>query len=248
VEATPVSGFLSAAALAATLLAPQQGAEPPLGGRTIAIDPGHNGGNRNAPERINRQVNAGGGVRKACDTTGAQTNDGRLTESRLNLDVSRRLKARLEADGARVVTTRSDDRGVGPCITERARIGNDANADVAVSIHADGGPPGGRGFHVIYPKPIRGLNERIAAPSRALALDVRAALRGAGLRDATYIGRRGLSRRGDLGGLNLSKVPKVFVEMGNMRNATDARQLKRASHRAKLARAITDGIARHLTG
>ena len=65
-----------------------------------------------------------------------------------------------------------------------------AQADVAISVHADGGPPGGRGFHVIYPKPIRGLNEDISAPSRRLALDLRTALRGAGLRDATYVGRR----------------------------------------------------------
>ena len=221
---------------------------PSLDGRTIAIDPGHNGGNRNAPERINRLVNAGGGVRKACDTTGAQTADGRLTESRLDFDVARSLRARLEARGARVVLTRADDRGVGPCITERARIGNDARADIAVSVHADGGPPRGRGFHVIYPKPIGGLNERIVAPSRDLALDLRRALRAAGVRDANYIGRRGLSQRGDLGGLNLSKVPKVFVEMGNMRNAGDARKLKRASYRAALADALAEGIGEHLAG
>ena len=237
-----MTSLLAAAAITAAL------GGAPLEGRTIAIDPGHNGGNRNAPERINRQVDAGGGVRKACDTTGAQTNDGRLTESRLNFDVATRLRARLEAQGAAIVMTRTNDRGVGPCITGRAKIGNDAQADVAISIHADGGPPTGRGFHVIYPKPIRGLNTQIVAPSRALALDLRAALRSAGLKDANYIGRRGLSQRGDLGGLNLSKVPKVFVEMGNMRNATDARRFKRASHRAALADALAKGIGEHLSG
>jgi N-acetylmuramoyl-L-alanine amidase len=240
-----MSALLTATVAALALVTPAQ-AEPPLSGRTVAIDPGHNGGNRNAPERINRQVDAGGGVRKACDTTGAQTSDGRLTESRLNLDVARRLRARLEARGARVVMTRTNDRGVGPCITRRAKIGNDARADVAVSIHADGGPPRGRGFHVIYPKPIRGLNERIAAPSRRLALDLRRALRRADVRDANYIGSRGLSRRGDLGGLNLSTVPKVFVEMGNMRNATEARHLQRASYRARLADALVEGIGEAL--
>lgn len=237
-----MTAFLTAAALTAAL------GSAPLEGRTVAIDPGHNGGNSGAPERINRQVDAGGGVRKACDTTGAQTNDGRLTESRLNFDVARRLRTRLEAQGATVVMTRTNDRGVGPCITRRAKIGNDANADVAISVHADGGPPGGRGFHVIYPKPIKGLNAQIVAPSRALALDLRAALRRAGVKDANYIGRRGLSQRGDLGGLNLSKVPKVFVEMGNMRNASDARRFKRASYRAELADALADGIREHLQG
>jgi N-acetylmuramoyl-L-alanine amidase len=239
-----MSGFLAAAAVTAALGA----GGGSLDGRTIAIDPGHNGDNRNHPERINRQVDAGGGVRKACDTTGAQTDDGRLTESRLNFDVATRLRKRLESRGARVVMTRTNDRGVGPCITQRAKIGNDARADVAISVHADGGPPGGRGFHVIYPKPIRGLNEAIVGPSRAFALDLRAALRRAGVRDANYIGRRGLSQRGDLGGLNLSKVPKVFVEMGNMRNASDARRFKRASYRARLADALAKGIGEHLSG
>jgi N-acetylmuramoyl-L-alanine amidase len=240
-----MSAFLAAVAASAALAGQTGGS---LEGRTIAIDPGHNGGNRNAPERINRQVNAGGGVRKACDTTGAQTNDGRLTESRLNFDVTTRLRRRLEARGATVVMTRTNDRGVGPCITGRAKIGNDAKADVAVSVHADGGPPRGTGFHVIYPKPIRGLNEDIVAPSRRLALDLRSALRKAGVRDANYIGRRGLSQRGDLGGLNLSKVPKVFVEMGNMRNASDARRFKRASYRARLADTLAKGIGEHLSG
>ena len=47
--------------------------------------------------------------------------------------------------------TRSDNSGWGPCINERAAIGNRADADAAISIHADGGPADGRGFHVIYP-------------------------------------------------------------------------------------------------
>ena len=48
------------------------------------------------------------------------------------------------AEGATVVLTRTSNTGVGPCVTERAAIGNRARADAAISIHADGGPPGGR--------------------------------------------------------------------------------------------------------
>ena len=43
-------------------------------------------------------------------------------------------------------------------------------------------------------------------------------------RQSTYVG--GLVARGDLGGLRLSDVPKVFIETGNMRNAADARKLE----------------------
>ena len=62
-----------------------------------------------------------------------------------------------------------DNSGVGPCINRRAAIGNKAKADAAISIHADGGPPRGHGFHVIYPGLVRGYTEPIVSPSRKLA-------------------------------------------------------------------------------
>ncbi len=47
--------------------------------------------------------------------------------------------------------TQDGDRSWGPCVDERARIGNDAHADAVVSVHADGSAAGNRGFHVILP-------------------------------------------------------------------------------------------------
>lgn len=217
----------------------------PAAGTTVHVDAGHNGANARNPTAINRQVDAGGGIRKACDTTGAQTTDGRLTEARFNLDVARRLERVLRARGARVLMTRRSNTGVGPCITERAAIGNREPADVAVSIHADGGPPGGRGFHVITPSRRGAGHPAIVAPSLRLARSLRRELRGTGVRRATYIaGGDGLDVRGDLGGLNLSRVPKAFVELGNMRNATDARRLQRPAHRQRLATALARGLLR----
>jgi N-acetylmuramoyl-L-alanine amidase len=187
-----------------------------------------------------------GTLRKACDTTGTQTAAG-YTEAAYTLDVARRLTRILRAAGARVVLTRSGNAGWGPCITERAAIGNRVRADAALSIHADGGPVSGRGFHIIYPPRIRGLTDDIAARSYRLALDLRAAYgSGTGLPYATYIGHRGLDRRSDLGGLNLSDVPKVFVETGNMRNPTDAALLEDRRFRQRAAEALARGIARFL--
>src|SRR2546421_12382886 len=120
----------------------------PLLGKTIAVDPGHNGANWSHPAEIDRVVDAGG-FRKACDTTGASTNDG-YTEAAYNFDVAMRLARILRREGATVVLTRTSNDGVGPCIDERAAIGNDARADAAISIHADGGPPRGRGLAGVY--------------------------------------------------------------------------------------------------
>jgi N-acetylmuramoyl-L-alanine amidase len=234
--------LLLALALLVGLASPAGG---PLDGTTIAIDPGHNGGNYRHGREIGRLVNAGT-LWKPCDTTGTATASG-YSEASFTFDVALRLRRILRAEGARVVLTRSSNRGWGPCITERAAIGNRAHADAAISVHADGGPSSGRGFHVIYPPSIRGLTDDIAARSRRLAGAVRAAYRsGTGIPYSTYAGRAALSERSDLGGLNLSDVPKVFVETGNMRNAADAALLESPAFRQRIARALADGLRRYL--
>jgi N-acetylmuramoyl-L-alanine amidase len=218
----------------------------PLRGATIAVDPGHNGGNWAHPKEINRLVDAGT-LRKACDTTGTATASG-YREPAFTWDVATRLRRILRRAGANVVLTRQSNAGWGPCITERAAIGNRAHADAAVSIHADGGPPSGRGFHVIHAPSIRGLTDDVAKPSRCLALAMRHAYRvGTGLPYATYLGGDGLSARSDLGGLNLSDVPKVFVETGNMRSRADAAVLESPRFRERIARSIAAGLARFLS-
>ncbi len=51
-----------------------------------------------------------------------------------------------------------------------------------------------------------------------------------------------------LGGLNLSKVPKVFVECGNMRDSQDAGRLTSGSWRQKAAQGLSEGIVSFLRG
>jgi N-acetylmuramoyl-L-alanine amidase len=214
-------------------------------GAVVAIDPGHNGANGAHAAAINRLVDAGG-FRKACDTTGTATDAG-YTESAYAFDVATRLAAAMRAMGATVVLTRDSDTGVGPCIDERAAIGNRAGADAAISIHADGGPASGRGFHVIEPAVVRGFTEPIVGPSARLGTAVRDAFAaGTPMPVSTYIGRNGIDVRGDLGGLNLSHVPKVLIETGNMRNATDAGLLVDPAFRQRAADALAAGLASFL--
>ncbi|OLT26514.1 cell wall hydrolase [Nocardiopsis sp. CNR-923] len=217
----------------------------PLSDRVVVIDPGHNGGNANAPDEINAMVPAGPGE-KACDTVGSQTVDGDA-EHEFNWELSLLVQDRLEADGATVVLTRGDDEGVGPCIDDRARIGNAAGADAAVSIHADGGPETGRGFHVITPGDVPGFTDDIVEPSRLLAEDLRREYReGTDVPYADYLADEGLDERTDLGGLNMSDVPKVFLEAGNLRNPEDAALLTDPAWRERAADAIARGVAVYL--
>ncbi len=215
-----------------------------LDGRVVVIDPGHNGGNGGATSEINRQVEAGG-FRKACDTTGTSTNGG-YSESAFNWDVSNRLAELLRAGGAKVILTRDSDRGVGPCIDRRAGIGNLAGADVAVSVHADGSDAGNRGFHILVPGALPGYTDDIAGPSRDYARILREELPAAGMPPSNYIGSDGIMLRTDLGGLNLSDVPKVFVESGNMRDPTDAALLTSPEFRQRWAERIAAATTRFL--
>lgn len=218
----------------------------PLAGRTVVIDPGHNGGNASNPAFINAMVPAGG-FDKPCDTAGTQTDDG-YPEYAFTLDVAGRAEALLKHLGARVILTRTSSDGVGPCVNVRAAVGNYAHADAAVSIHADGGPATGSGFHIIEPSLAPdGGNAAIIAPSARLAVDVRAAFAEATAEPfADYIAQHGLIARNDLGGLNLSRVPKVFIECANMRNAGDALRVKDPAWREKAAEGIAEGVARYL--
>jgi N-acetylmuramoyl-L-alanine amidase len=215
-----------------------------LDGRVVLVDPGHNGGNFAAPSIINRLI-WNGRETETCDTTGTETDAG-YTEALFNWHVALYLTADLRAEGATVVLTRTSNTGVGPCVTKRAAIGNEVHANAAVSIHADGGPPGGRGFAILEPV-ADGINDAIVAPSAILGADLRAAFeKGTGEPVSSYDGVNGIQPRDDLAGINLSTVPKVFIECANMRNAADAALVTSLRWQAQAARAIAAGLASFL--
>lgn len=216
----------------------------PLAGRIIVVDPGHNGMNWAHPDEINREVDIGTGI-KACNTTGTSTEDG-YAEPTFTWEVAQRTVPLLEALGATVLLTRPDNNGWGPCITDRAAVGNEAGADAVISIHADGGTAGGRGFHVIYPAVVEGLTDDIAEESLALARALHAAYLATGMPVADYVADGGFSERDDLGGLTLSDVPVVFLEAGNMRNAEDALLLRDPEFQVSIAEAIVETIVAFL--
>jgi N-acetylmuramoyl-L-alanine amidase len=226
---------------------PPSGSLGAVAGKTIVIDAGHNGGNASHPTEINRPIFIGTGTR-ACDTVGTETNDG-YTEHAYTLDVALRVRAILAGAGANVVMTRTTDTGVGPCIDQRAAIGNQAHAAVGISIHADGGPSTGRGFCVYAPALTPGYTDDIYAASHRLGLALRDTYAASsGIPPATYVCSNGMTEANNYGGLNLSNVPKVLFETANMRSATDAAVLEQAAGRQRIAQAIAAGLARYLAG
>jgi N-acetylmuramoyl-L-alanine amidase len=207
----------------------------------VFLDPGHNGAN---DASINRQVPTGRGGTKDCQTSGTTTGGG-FPEHTFNWEVVLQIRQALDQLGVRTAMSRGNDNALGPCVDERAAMANALNPDAVVSIHADGGPPGGHGFHVNYSDPP--LNQAQAGPAVQFATVMRDQLVAAGLTPSTYIGSNGLYGRSDLTGLNLAQYPSILVEMGNMKNANDAAQMESATGRAAYAAAAARGITAYLS-
>lgn len=224
----------------------------PLAGKVVVLDPGHQLGNRHHGAEISRPVDAGG-FDKDCNTTGTASSSG-LPEATFAWRVALTARRILTDLGARVLLTRrtnSDDEW-GPCVDERGRIGNPGEpgptADVRVSIHADGVlADGAEGFHVIRPGALAGWNDDVERPSRRLASVLRDALVTAGFEPSTYRGERGIDVRSDLGTLNLSDVPAVMAELGNMRNDREAAVMASSAGQRRYARAIAAAVRSYLT-
>jgi N-acetylmuramoyl-L-alanine amidase len=234
VGAAIATGLLVAAS---TLVSPANAAPANIAGMIVFLDPGHNGSN---DDSISRQVPTGRGGTKDCQASGTSTEDG-YAEHTFAWDTTLRIRQALTALGVRTAMSRGDDTGLGPCVDERAAMANSLRPNAVVSVHADGGPPTGRGFHVLYSAPP--LNDAQAGPSVRFAQIMRDQLAASGFVPSTYIGSGGLNPRSDIAGLNLAQYPSILVELGNMKNPVDSGLMKTPEGRQKYADAVVRGIA-----
>ncbi len=228
------------AILSASGLLPAPRATASIAGTAVFLDPGHNAVN---DASISQQVPNGRGGTKQCNTSGTAANDG-YPEHAFTWAVVALINDALNQMGVHTQLSRESDNSVGPCIDQRAALANAMRPDAIVSIHADGGPASGTGFHVNYSSPP--LNDVQAGPAVQLAHTMRDALAQSGFQPATYIGSNGLYGRDDLAGLNLAQYPAVLVELGNMKNPDDAARMQSADGRARYAAAVTQGIVTYL--
>ena len=187
-----------------------------LSGYVIALDAGHGGYD-------------GGAVGRVSGTA----------EKGLNLDVAQRLKAILEAQGARVVMTRTDDYALcdeDPPIRKklqdmqrRAAIIESGGAQMVLSIHmneyagrSQSGPqvfyregcPSGR---LLAGAVQEAMNEQLEPPKKRTALG------------------------GDYYILTLG-LPSVLVECGFLSNAKEERKLLDEEYRGRIAQSVAAGV------
>lgn len=206
----------------------------PLSGHIICVDPGHcvtplTGKGYTDP------VSPLSNDRKPVYTTGTQGKT--LTEEKLNLIVGLKLRDRLESLGATVIMTREVSE-ITISGVERCEIANNAGADVAVRIHADGNSDRSvHGVSVLVPH-----GELLGTPSikdesvRLGKLMVDAVAEHTGAKNLGTINRT------DLTGFNFSEVPAVLIEMGFMTNAEEDALLSTEEYQDK----IVDGMVESL--
>jgi N-acetylmuramoyl-L-alanine amidase len=155
-----------------------------------------------------------------------------LQEKEIVLDVSLQLARLLRASGRRVILTRDGDDY--PSLADRTRIAKDNGAALLLSVHANAvNRSSVRGIETFYPR--SGAHQ---TTSRNLAQHLQTQM----LRAVSNTDR-GIKR--DQRGLYLLRTaayPVALVELGFITNGTDAAYLRDAGTRAKLARALHDGV------
>lgn len=226
------------------LLAPPRAGAPMAGPvRTIVIDAGHGG-----------------------DDPGASHHG--LKEKHLALDISKRLKSRLQEAGLMVVMTRETDTFVP--LSRRAAIANQLGADLFVSVHINANRSRGvSGIEVYYPRlsqvsaqapwPPSVSAAEIGTPStvvKQVLWDlVLSYTRTESHRLATTICRsmdRGLqsgcrkTKPARFVVLREAAMPAVLVEVGYVSNQAEAQRLGSPTYRQAVAQSIEDGIIAYI--
>lgn len=202
--------------------------------KVIVIDPGH-------ANKSNMQLEAiapGSSEMKIKDGGGAQGIITKTPEYLVNMKVSLKLKPLLEAKGYTVIMTKtSNSLSLGNI--ERANIGNNANANLVIRIHADSNDNGQAiGASMLVPAAINDNTKDIYAESKRCGIIVLDTLvKEVGMKN------RGVVVHSDMTGFNWSKVPVILVEMGFLSNTTEDRLLSSDDYENKLAQGLADGIA-----
>lgn len=159
--------------------------------------------------------------------------------------IQSRVKAKLEAEGYQVVTTRTSDTYVD--LTDRSRAANASESDIFVSIHINAsGSSASQGIETYYYQPYAEYPSRINAtyhanPIRLSMSDTLANAIQSSLINATGAQNQGVKRQ-TFAVLRETTAPAVLLELGFLSNPQEAARLKTSAYQETLANAIVAGI------
>lgn len=211
---------------------------PEKKGILIALDPGHQGPN---VDMSDKEPNApGSDVMKVKATGGTSGNFSGIPEYQLNLDIALMVRDRLVEQGYDVVMTReNNDTAISN--SERAKMANDAGADISVRIHANGSEdPGVSGALTLIGSAENPYVGALYDRSYRLAENILNAYCA-----ATGMQNLGIQPNDTMTGINWSQIPVVILEMGFMTNQQDDMNMADAAYRESMVNGIVDGINRY---
>ena len=168
-----------------------------------------------------------------------------ISEKSLTLAIQSRVKAKLEAEGYQVVTTRTSDTFVD--LTDRSRAANASESDIFVSIHINAsGSSAAQGIETYYYQPYAEYPSRINAtyhanPTRLSMSDTLANAIQSSLINATGAQNQGVKRQ-TFAVLRETTAPAVLLELGFLSNPQEAARLNTSAYQETLANAIVAGI------
>ena len=171
-----------------------------------------------------------------------------ISEKSLTLAIQSRVKAKLEAEGYQVVTTRTSDTYVD--LTDRSRAANASESDIFVSIHINAsGSSAAQGIETYYYQPYAEYPSRINAtyhanPTRLSMSNNLANAIQSSLINATGAQNQGVKRQ-TFAVLRETTAPAVLLELGFLSNPQEAARLNTSAYQETLANAIVAGIKRY---
>ncbi len=207
--------------------------EAPQKSRVVVIDPGHQLHADRTPEPVgpgSRETKA----RVSGGTFGAASG---LREYELNLIVSLQLRDELERRGYRVILTR-ESHDVDLSNAARARIANEAGADVMIRIHANGSTdPSVHGAKTINMTKHSPYNAWLYDDSRALSEAVLTCFCA-----ATGAKQQSVWDTDTMTGINWCRIPVTILEMGYMSNPAEDLRMADPVYQKKMVQGIADGL------
>lgn len=208
---------------------------PEKKGILIAIDPGHQ-----APDvdMSAKEPNApGSNVMRAKATGGTSGRYSGIAEYELNLAISLMLREALQNEGYDVIMTREDNE-TAISNAERATMANDAGADIAIRIHANGSEnSSANGALVLIGSAGNPYVGNLYDESNRLAQDVLD-----NYCAATGMANQGIQVNDTMTGINWSKIPVIILEMGFMTNQQDDLNMADSAYRQKMVEGIVSGV------
>ena len=200
----------------------------------IVIDPGH------SSQIPDGQVPLGPGSdeMRDADNYGAVSVTNGLHEYELVLDVSLRLKDKLEARGYKVVMVRTTNSGRYSCV-DRAKVANDNNAALFLRVHANAAPKdhSKNGAMTIC---ITKDNDFVPAMYKKSRLLSDLILNNYVAAVGCY--NEGVWERDDMIANNWSKVPTTLVELGYMTNEREDQLMQTSAYKEKMVNGLLNGI------